>query len=102
MELLTRIFVILAGLALAGMVAASSWNYRRSRRMNHILPLGVSYLVMVALSLYAFWDGYRALFDLDGLALLASYALGGFGLARLLGTSHYPPPESGKGRRGSP
>lgn len=83
-------FVLLFGAALAGGIAWTCWAYRRSHRMAHVLPLGVSYLILVAGSVSSYWLWGRtwAWWDAGGLA--AAYALGAWGLARLIGTSHGP------------
>jgi hypothetical protein len=82
-----RLVIVLIGSALAGMVGTSCWYYRRSKRMSHILPLGLSYLALVLLTLYGFWTGYRAWWSWDGIVLSASYITGALGLGFLLAKS---------------
>jgi hypothetical protein len=52
--------------------------------MAHILPLGLSYLSLVLLTLYGFWEGHREWWSWDGIVLAASYITGGLGLAFLV------------------
>lgn len=90
-----RCLTVLVGLFLTGMLGVTIYYYRRSRRMQHILPLGTSFLLLVLISLEGFWTGYRSPFYWDGIVLMISYILGGYGLYCLLRTSSYPPSSSG-------
>jgi hypothetical protein len=83
--------VLLCGAVLAGGTAYVVWAYRRSHRMHHILPLGVSYLFLVAGSVASYWRGPVSWSRWEVIALIAAYGLGAWGLARLVATSLHPP-----------